>query len=212
MDVVRLKKDMKSHIGGCKEELARMNVGSSFWGIGARRNAYRITKKHTGSGSTTQAAVYKVLHPALALHIIPVEYDWANPLVKRDGSPPHVIWHHAAANNLTPQAIHSYDIHTNGWSGFGYHFYVRKDGKVYRGRPEAYMGAHARGYNDSLGVCAEGNFMSDYMPIAQLNAMKALHYYLHHKYPRATDLRHKDVNATACPGLHYPMEKIMTSK
>jgi hypothetical protein len=61
-------------------------------------------------------------------------------------------------------------------------------------------------------VCAEGNFMSDYMPVAQLNAMKALHYYLHHKYPKATDLRHSEVNATKCPGLHYPMEKITASK
>lgn len=214
MDVIQLKKQMVRHMNKCRETKAKMNLESTVWGLGARRNAWRITSKHLPKASTSKTVVYDFLNRKPKLTIIPVTYDWARPLVTRDGPPPYIVWHHAAANSQTPQDIHDYDINTNGWSGFGYHFYVRKDGKCYRGRPEGKMGAHCRGHNDTIGVCAEGNFMNDYMPVAQLNTMKALHYYLHHKYPRARDSRHKDMsgNATACPGTHYPFEAITGCK
>lgn len=39
----------------------------------------------------------------------------------------------------------------------GYHYYVRKSGKVYRGRYENEVGAHCLGWNDhSIGICYEG--------------------------------------------------------
>ncbi|EKC77056.1 protein containing N-acetylmuramoyl-L-alanine amidase, family 2 domain protein, partial [human gut metagenome] len=41
----------------------------------------------------------------------------------------------------------------NGWAGAGYHFLVRKDGTIYRLRPEDKVGAHAYGSNyNSIGV------------------------------------------------------------
>lgn len=39
----------------------------------------------------------------------------------------------------------------------GYHYVIRRDGKLERGRPDHEQGAHAKRYNhDSLGVCLVG--------------------------------------------------------
>ncbi|MBP9550733.1 MAG: hypothetical protein KBE34_02250, partial [Veillonella sp.] len=33
----------------------------------------------------------------------------------------------------------------NGWAGIGYHFVIRKDGTIERGRPLSVVGAHDKG-------------------------------------------------------------------
>jgi hypothetical protein len=139
------------------------------------------------------------------LKIIAKTYKWAHPLVHRTGGPPHIIWHHAAEKTLSPAAIHREYVTNRGYSGIGYHFYVRKNGRIYRARPEWAMGAHARGYNDCIGICAEGAYhVEKTMPAKQLVALQELADYLHKKYPKATDKKHGQVNATACPGKFYP--------
>ena len=65
-----------------------------------------------------------------------VTYKWNGALTKRR-STTRIILHHAAASKCTAQQIHSWHL-ANGWVGIGYHFFVRKDGSVYRGRPDLY--------------------------------------------------------------------------
>lgn len=44
-----------------------------------------------------------------------------------------------------------------GFSGAGYHFYIRKNGDIKSLRPLSLPGAHVRGWNaGSIGVCYEG--------------------------------------------------------
>jgi N-acetylmuramoyl-L-alanine amidase len=44
-----------------------------------------------------------------------------------------------------------------GWSGIGYHWFIRRDGTVERGRPESQVGAHVGGRNSgNIGVCWAG--------------------------------------------------------
>ena len=44
-----------------------------------------------------------------------------------------------------------------GWSDIGYHYYIRRDGEIYRGRELSTIGAHVYGYNSkSIGICYEG--------------------------------------------------------
>lgn len=44
-----------------------------------------------------------------------------------------------------------------GWSQIGYHYVIRRDGRLEKGRPIDVAGAHARGHNiDSIGVCLVG--------------------------------------------------------
>ena len=122
-----------------------------------------------------------------------------------------IILHHADAKNCSAEDIHRWHLN-NGWSGAGYHFLVRKDGKVYRLRPEEKVGAHAYGSNyNSLGVCFEGNFMEEDMPEAQKEAGKELVAYLKNKYKISTVQKHKDVCATSCPGDKFPFDEIIKS-
>lgn len=115
-----------------------------------------------------------------------------------------IILHHAEASHASVEEVNRWHLE-RGWTGIGYHFYIRKDGKVYRGRPEWAVGAHAQGHNSrSIGICCEGSYMTETMPAAQLDALKTLIREEMHKYPNAKLLRHKDVNETDCPGKNFP--------
>ena len=71
------------------------------------------------------------------------------------------------------------------------------------------MGAHAGNNNyDSIGVCFEGSFDREEMPAAQKQAGMELVAYLKQKYGISTVQRHSDVNATGCPGGHFPFEEL----
>lgn len=44
-----------------------------------------------------------------------------------------------------------------GWLAIGYHFVIRRDGNVEKGRELEDIGAHARGFNNrSIGICLVG--------------------------------------------------------
>lgn len=123
-----------------------------------------------------------------------------------------LILHHSACSNCAAEQIHQWHLN-NGWEGAGYHFLVRKDGNVYRLRPEEYIGAHAQGSNyNSIGICAEGNFENETMPEAQKNSLIELVSYLKGKYGISKVLKHSDVNNTACPGKNYPFNEIANGK
>lgn len=124
-------------------------------------------------------------------------------------NPKKIFLHHAEAKSCTINDIHSWHL-SNGWSGCGYHFLVRKDGSVYRGRPENAIGSHCKGHNTgSIGICAEGNYMLEIMPEVQKKAIIELCKYLCSKYG-ITDVRgHKEAPyATECPGVKYPLQEI----
>lgn len=115
-----------------------------------------------------------------------------------------VILHHAEASSATVWDINDWHL-SNGWVGIGYHYYIRKDGSIYRGRPEWAVGAHATGHNDrSIGICCEGAYMTETMPAAQLASLKALLRDIMGRYGTMPLRRHRDVNATSCPGDNFP--------
>ena len=119
-----------------------------------------------------------------------------------------IILHHAEASHASVEEVNRWHLE-RGWTGIGYHFYIRKDGKVYRGRPEWAVGAHAQGCNSrAIGICCEGSYMTETMPAAQLNALKELIRAMMAKYPGAKLLRHKDVNSTDCPGTNFPWAEV----
>lgn len=144
------------------------------------------------------------------MKIIDVGLKFKDGLTKRTKTN-EIIVHHGAGDG-TVQAIHNYHINGNGWSGIGYHFYVRKDGSIYRGRPEEMVGAHASGHNSTtIGICFEGNFENEYMSSAQKQAGGELVGYLLKKYSSITKVsKHKDYMATACPGRNFPFNDILS--
>lgn len=123
-----------------------------------------------------------------------------------------IILHHAGAKNCSAEDIQRWHLN-NGWAGAGYHFLVRKDGKMYRLRPEDKVGAHAYGSNyNSIGICFEGDYMAEDMLEAQKEAGKELVAYLKNKYNISTVQKHRDVCATSCPGDKFPFDEIVNSE
>ena len=145
------------------------------------------------------------------MKIIDTTFNFVNSLTKRS-STKYIIIHHRAGNGDV-QSIHQGHL-GNGWSGIGYHFYVRKDGKVYSGRPINTAGAHTTNYNSvSVGVCFEGDFDKETkMSDAQLKSGQELIAYIKGKYPAAQIKKHRDFNATACPGKNFPFDEVTNPK
>ncbi|APU60965.1 N-acetylmuramoyl-L-alanine amidase family protein [Clostridium botulinum] len=95
-----------------------------------------------------------------------------------DNNPKMIILHHAEASSCKVEDIHSWHLN-NGWSGCGYHYFIKKDGAIYKGRPDNVIGAHCLSYNGvSIGVCMEGRFNVEGMGGVQYNSLKELTCYL----------------------------------
>ena len=141
------------------------------------------------------------------MKIIKKGYDWNGNLSLRSETK-HIVLHHAAAIKCSADDIHRIHI-SNGWTGIGYHFYIRKDGSVYEGRPIGTKGAHVEGQNSkSIGICFEGNFEKEKMLPEQINAGKELVSYIKNSYPFVTVKKHSDLNATVCPGKNFPFDEV----
>lgn len=123
-------------------------------------------------------------------------------------NPRMLILHHAEASTCSIQDIHQWHLN-NGWTGCDYHFLVRNDGSIYRGRPEEAIGSHCHGVNaTSLGICAEGDYTKESMPETQKNAIFELCKYLCSKYGTSSIKGHKELYVTECPGQNYPLQSI----
>jgi N-acetylmuramoyl-L-alanine amidase len=92
-----------------------------------------------------------------------------------------------------------------GFACIGYHYVVRLDGTVERGRDESRVGAHCLGHNaGSIGVCYVGGCDAKMKPLdtrtdAQKQALVSLLTELLSRYPGATVHGHRDFAAKACP-------------
>ncbi len=138
-----------------------------------------------------------------------VKYNW-NGSFKSRTKTDYIVLHHAEAIKCTAQDIHSWHL-ANGWTGIGYHFFVGKNGSVYRGRPIWTVGAHVLGKNDcSVGICAEGDYHNHdkTMPEAQKKAIKELIKYLKEIYPDAKIAGHREVGNSDCPGRYFPLDEM----
>ncbi|KZL89179.1 peptidoglycan recognition protein family protein [Clostridium magnum] len=134
-------------------------------------------------------------------------------LVFRDGlnygnNPKMIILHHADASVCSIEDIHKWHM-DNGWSGCGYHYFVRKNGTVYVGRDEKAIGAHCINYNAvSIGICAEGNFNCETMGEVQYNALLQLTRSKLGKYGISRICGHFELYSTDCPGSNFPLDRI----
>lgn len=146
------------------------------------------------------------------MKIIEERYAWNGGLVYVTAAQKdRIILHHAASASCTAQDIHRWHI-ANGWTGIGYHYFVRKDGSIYRGRPELTVGAHTEGYNTSgIGICCEGDYSKEQqMSAAQKRSLAQLVCDIQQRLGITLIQRHCDLNATECPGLFFPLAEIMT--
>lgn len=120
----------------------------------------------------------------------------------------HIIIHCSATRanqNLTAADIDK--MHrVRGFDRIGYHWVIRRDGTLERGRDEKDVGAHATGWNShSIGICmiggvnnkgqGEANYTNE-----QFSALDGLLKALKSRYPKAAVIGHRDTGAKKdCP-------------
>lgn len=141
------------------------------------------------------------------LNIQEVSYDWDGKIIKSN-KPEKIIVHHAATTEMDLEKIHSLHIE-EGYSGIGYHYYIKKDGIIYKGRDEEMQGAHAINENNkSIGICLEGNYEEEMPSENQIDSLINLSSSLIVKYNMKDIIRHGDCNNTLCPGKNINMDEI----
>jgi N-acetylmuramoyl-L-alanine amidase len=94
-----------------------------------------------------------------------------------------------------------------GWDGIGYHFFIRRDGTLEKGRGLLARGAHVKGHNDhTLGICLAGGIDAQGNPdknftTAQYDALYRVLDVLLVTFPRAAVRGHKAFDGVhkACP-------------
>lgn len=93
-----------------------------------------------------------------------------------------------------------------GWSGIGYHYVIRRDGKLETGRDLDAKGAHVKGHNDySVGICLVGGVDSRNKPennftSTQFKVLNKLLDNLMEIYPEAVIVGHTELDKNkACP-------------
>lgn len=122
----------------------------------------------------------------------------------------HIVLHCSATRGI--QDIGVKEIRAwhkaKGWRDVGYHFVIRRNGKVETGRAESAIGSHVQGHNvDSVGICLVGGLDDKtWKPVnnftaAQWKALTRLVAQLVKRYPRARVLGHRDFPGVqkACP-------------
>ena len=94
-----------------------------------------------------------------------------------------------------------------GNKGIGYHYYIERDGHLYKTRDESLVGIHARHYNaHSIGICYEGGLnergqAADTRTPEQRAALIALLRSLKADYPNAEIMGHCELEGVHkdCP-------------
>lgn len=148
------------------------------------------------------------------MNIIETNFNYNSNHTVRDLSKiDRIILHHAAAKECSAEDIHRWHL-ARGFAGAGYNYLVRKDGSVYALRPINWAGAHCTNYNTcSIGICFEGNYEEETtMSEAQRQAGKELVAYIKQKYNINKVYKHKDLQATSCPGKNFPFDEIANVK
>lgn len=96
--------------------------------------------------------------------------------------------------------------HTDkGWADVGYHYVVRRGGKVEKGRQDEQVGAHVEGHNaTSIGICCVGGVNASNAPDSnftrqQWAALEILVKRLTTDYPDAQVVGHRSYSTKSCP-------------
>ena len=120
--------------------------------------------------------------------------------------------HHSATRDtasMSFDAIMRYHTETNNWADIGYDYlieYIETTPMVFTGRGLQYMGAHARGFNDCIGICVVGNYDDKALEADKAEVLIRLLASLIVLYPELSpdDIHyHREVANKTCPGLDF---------
>lgn len=101
--------------------------------------------------------------------------------------------------------IRKLHVKMNGWSDIGYHFVIRRNGQIEKGRPVEIIGAHCKGHNaNSIGICLVGGIDNSGKPEnnftdAQFLSLRSLALKLKSEFPILYIYGHNEFANKACP-------------
>lgn len=136
-----------------------------------------------------------------------------------ENRPENIIIHHALKKHCTVYDVHRWHL-AKSWSGCGYHFFIQKDGTIYKARPNLANGAHCLEQNmniKSIGICLEGCYQ-DYwfqtdkkVPERQLDSLVELIQDLSDVYniPTWQIYPHSHFAKKLCPGNYFPWKEFI---
>lgn len=142
----------------------------------------------------------------MTINIVETNLKFKNDMTIRKNTN-RIVIHHSDSDAGDAVMVHGWHLN-KGWAGIGYHFVIKKDGTIERGRPIQYVGAHTEGSNsDSIGICLIGNFMTYGPSDAQIKSLIALIKYIQVKYGNNLKVYgHRELMATACPGTMFDLD------
>lgn len=119
--------------------------------------------------------------------------------------PIDTVWIHCSAASRPD--INAADVDQwhkkRGWSGIGYHFFIKTDGTLEKGRDLNRIGAHVKGYNKrSIGICLNGLHVEDFTQ-AQFDTLRKLCGEIDDAYGGIRFRGHREVAAKGCPVFDY---------
>lgn len=127
----------------------------------------------------------------------------------------YIVVHHVGKRGVfSVEDIHKMHLNRD-MAGIAYHYYIRKNGEIYEGRPRWKKGAHVNDkvhhYNSiSVGVCFEGDFNFDKMDDQQLEASIMLLSVLSLAYGNAEICTHRHLDSRRdCPGKNFPFQELL---
>lgn len=108
--------------------------------------------------------------------------------------------------DITANDIKLWHVRDRKFVDIGYHYVIRLDGTIERGRPIEQVGAHCKGHNaNSIGICYVGGLdtsrkAKDTRTPQQRHSMKILIYELLGRFPNASVHGHNEyMQQKACP-------------
>ena len=146
------------------------------------------------------------------------KFKFREPLTTRKETRYIVVHHVGKRGAFSVEDIHKMHLDRKCdplMAGIGYHYYIRKDGEIYEGRPRWKKGAHVNDkvhhYNSvSVGICFEGDFNYDKMEDQQLEASIMLLSVLSLAYGNAPICTHHYLDERGnCPGKNFPFQKLL---
>lgn len=116
-----------------------------------------------------------------------------------------VFIHCSAASRVTVDAKEVDLWHKqNGWAGIGYHFFIKTDGTLEKGRDLERIPTAQSGHNTgSIAICLNGLLVSDFTE-AQFNTLRALCKEIDNEYKKKITFHgHCEVSPKTCPVFDY---------
>ena len=125
-----------------------------------------------------------------------------------------IVFHHTGSvfdTDKSAAQIDSEHKRDNNWAMIGYHFVIRKNGDIERGRPINKVGAHTFGFNShSIGIHLSGDFNAAHPTDKQIESSRSLLDFLCTTFNIPRDRQHikghgeldPSVTIPGCPGIN----------